>query len=79
MVISLNLLECLNHVDMTHKVTEGYIEKDFTPIDKLNRKVLDYIFQRGEYKKRRLISFLFCLITYIQCYSILFILILLYR
>ena len=52
MVISLNLLECLNHVDMTHKVTEGYIEKDFTPIDKLNRKVLDYIFQRGEYKKK---------------------------
>lgn len=41
---------CLNH-SSAHKVTEGYIEKDFTPIDKMNEKVLDYIFQRGEYKK----------------------------
>lgn len=42
---------CLNH-SSAHKVTEGYIEKDFTPIDKMNNKVLDYIFQRGEYKKK---------------------------
>lgn len=42
---------CLNH-SSAHKVTEGYIEKDFTPIDKMNNKVLDYIFQRGEYEKK---------------------------
>lgn len=39
---------CLNH-SSAHKVTEGYIKKDFTPIDKMNRKVIDYIFERGEY------------------------------
>lgn len=43
---------CLNH-SSAHKVTEGYIEKDFTPIDKMNRKVLDYIFQRGEYEVKK--------------------------
>lgn len=42
---------CLNH-SSAHKVTESYIEKDFTPIDKMNTKVIDYIFQRGEYKKK---------------------------
>lgn len=42
---------CLNH-SSAHKVTEGYIEKDFTPIDRMNNKVLDYIFQRGEYEKK---------------------------
>lgn len=43
---------CLNH-SSAHKVTEGYIEKDFTPIDKMNKKVLDYIFQRGEYEVKK--------------------------
>lgn len=43
---------CLNH-GSAHKVTEGYIEKDFTPIDRLNRKVIDYIFQRGEYAQKK--------------------------
>lgn len=43
---------CLNH-SSAHKVTEGYIEKDFTPIDKMNKKVLDYIFQRGEYEIKK--------------------------
>lgn len=35
---------CLNHIS-AHKVTEKYITKDFTKIDKLNRKVLDVIFK----------------------------------
>jgi len=35
---------CLNHTS-AHKVTERYIKKDFSPIDELNRKVLDYIFE----------------------------------
>lgn len=39
---------CLNH-SSAHKVTEGYIEKDFSPIDRMNEKVIDYIFQKGEY------------------------------
>lgn len=43
---------CLNH-SSAHKVTEGYIEKDFKPIDKMNKKVLDYIFQRGEYEIKK--------------------------
>lgn len=43
---------CLNH-SSAHKVTEGYIEKDFTPIDKMNKKVLDYIFQRGDYEVKK--------------------------
>lgn len=33
----------LNHAS-AHKVTEGYIDKDFTPIDRLNKKVLEYCF-----------------------------------
>lgn len=42
---------CLNH-SSAHKVTEGYIQKDFSVIDKMNTKVIDYIFQRGEYEKK---------------------------
>lgn len=43
---------CLNH-SSAHKITEGYIEKDFSPIDNMNNKVLDYIFQRGEYEVKK--------------------------
>jgi integrase len=35
---------CLNHAS-AHRVTEGYIEKDFFPVDMLNRKVLACIFE----------------------------------
>lgn len=38
---------CLNHTS-AHRTTEGYIEKDFSPIDRMNRKVLDYIFKEEE-------------------------------
>lgn len=38
---------CLNHAS-AHRVTEGYIEKDFSPVDVLNRKVLDYLFEAGK-------------------------------
>ncbi|MDR0732836.1 MAG: site-specific integrase [Dysgonamonadaceae bacterium] len=34
---------CLNHTS-AHRITEGYIEKDFSPVDVLNQTVLDYIF-----------------------------------
>ncbi|MDR2138274.1 MAG: site-specific integrase [Tannerella sp.] len=34
---------CLNHTS-AHRVTEGYIKKDFSPVDILNRKVINYIF-----------------------------------
>lgn len=33
---------CLNHAS-AHQVTEGYIEKDYSPIDNMNKKVIDYI------------------------------------
>jgi len=36
---------CLNH-SSAHRTTEMYIKKDFTPIDKMNEKVLDYIFRK---------------------------------
>jgi len=35
---------CLNH-SSAHRITEGYITKDFSPIDELNRKVLEFIFK----------------------------------
>ena len=33
----------LNHAS-AHKVTQSYIDKDFSPIDKLNKKVMEYVF-----------------------------------
>ena len=33
----------LNHAS-AHRVTEGYITKDYSPIDVLNKKVIDYVF-----------------------------------
>lgn len=42
----------LNHTS-AHKVTEGYIKKDFSVIDTLNQKVIDFIFQRGEYAPKK--------------------------
>lgn len=33
----------LNHVDEKMKVTDTYIKKSWKPIDKANRKVLDYL------------------------------------
>lgn len=41
----------LNHAS-AHKITEGYIEKDFTPISELNQKVIDYIFKRRTKKEK---------------------------
>ena len=34
----------LNHASV-HKITEGYIRKDYSPIDILNKKVIDYVFK----------------------------------
>jgi integrase len=34
----------LNHAS-AHRVTEGYITKDYSPIDKLNKKVIDFVFK----------------------------------
>lgn len=46
---------CLNHVIVAHKVTDYYIETDFSILDRCNRKFLDYLFDKGEYapKKKR--------------------------
>ena len=35
----------LNHVS-AHRITDGYIKKDFSPIDKLNAKVIDHVFKK---------------------------------
>lgn len=37
---------CLNHVDTDMRVTDMYIEKDFSILDKCNRKFLDYLFDK---------------------------------
>ena len=37
----------LNHAS-AHRVTEGYIKKDFSPIDKLNVKVIDFVFKNSK-------------------------------
>lgn len=34
---------CLNHTS-AHKITDGYIKKDFSKIDEINNKVLRYVF-----------------------------------
>ncbi len=36
---------CLNHVDMSHKTTDYYIEIDFSIIDRCNRNFLDWLFE----------------------------------
>ena len=36
----------LNHASV-HKITEGYIRKDYTPIDELNKKVIEFVFGVG--------------------------------
>jgi integrase len=38
--------EALNHVDDAMKATDAYIKKDWAPIDRANRKVLDYLFYK---------------------------------
>ncbi|GHV55213.1 hypothetical protein FACS1894181_18940 [Bacteroidia bacterium] len=35
----------LNHAS-AHKVTEGYIRKDYSPVDKLNEKVMAVVFNQ---------------------------------
>lgn len=35
---------CLNHVNSDHKTTDFYIEKDFSILDKSNRKFIDWLF-----------------------------------
>ncbi|OLA94196.1 MAG: hypothetical protein BHW64_04940 [Candidatus Melainabacteria bacterium LEY3_CP_29_8] len=38
----------LNHVDEEHKVTLGYIEKDFTLIDEANKKMISLLFSLAQ-------------------------------
>ena len=38
---------CLNH-SSAHLVTDNYIEKDFSRIDVLNRKVIDYLYRKTD-------------------------------
>lgn len=41
----------LNHVDEEHKVTLGYIEKDFTLIDEANKKMIYLLFSKDQKKE----------------------------
>jgi len=38
--------QMLNHVDSEMKITDIYIEKDWTLFDEANRKLLDYVFEK---------------------------------
>lgn len=38
---------CLNHFS-AHRVTDNNIEKDFSRIDVLNRKVIDYLYRKTD-------------------------------
>ncbi len=40
--------QALNHVDETMKVTDMYIRRDWSHLDRANRKVLDYILNKTE-------------------------------
>ena len=46
---------CLNHAS-AHKVTSGYIRKSFAPVDKLNAKVVKFVFKDWVINKSKLIS-----------------------
>ena len=39
-----DVVECLNHVDPNSRMTDIYIEKDWTFIDEANRKVIDFVY-----------------------------------
>ena len=48
---------CLNH-SSAHKTTEGYIRKDYKPIDVLNEKVIKYLSYKNKiYYFRNLLYF----------------------
>ena len=38
--------ECLNHADLSMRVTDYYIKRDWSHIDRANRRVLDYVTKR---------------------------------
>ena len=41
------IARCLNHVSMNYRVTGRYIKKDWSIIDKANRKVIDFLFDNA--------------------------------
>ena len=41
---------CLNHAS-SHRVTSGYVKTDFSVIDRLNAKILDYVFEEKTKKR----------------------------
>lgn len=45
---------CLNHAS-SHRVTSGYVKTDFSVIDRLNNKILDYVFEKKDEKKTEII------------------------
>lgn len=47
-----DVASCLNHVNSERKVTDIYIKKDWSIIDRANRKVLDFVFHKEEVKEK---------------------------
>lgn len=43
---------CLNHAS-SHRVTSGYVKTDFSVIDRLNAKILNYVFEKKMKKRRK--------------------------
>lgn len=41
---------CLKHAS-SHRVTSGYVKTDFSVIDRLNAKILDYVFEEKNEKR----------------------------
>lgn len=46
-----DVASCLNHVNSERKVTDIYIKKDWSVIDRANRKVLDFVFEKEDEEK----------------------------
>ena len=46
--------DMLNHVDTSMKITELYIQKDFTPINEANFKLLNYMFDEMKSSNERI-------------------------
>ena len=41
-----DIAKCLNHIDVNNKITDIYIEKDFSILDQCNRKFIDWLFNQ---------------------------------
>lgn len=45
-IIDSHIAKCLNHVSLEHRITNKYIKRDWSLIDKCNRQVIDFVNER---------------------------------